>query len=179
MSFICRRVATAAEGSGKEGETDVFEMTAIPRNGSRRTRQSLQAIKAEFVGIVEACGYAILPGRLDRQLRELRKHLEPTLFGPAPPAPPAGCTLAAELSAFAPWWDEYVIPCVARGAAGGAATDTNTAAERAIREAVCLAFADILRDNSAFAASDLAVARAWLDGWASDVQLGPSAAGPS
>jgi len=105
----------------------------------------LQCIKKEFVGIFEMCGYAILPGRLGRQIPEIAKLLANVNHDEQ-------YALTEEYAIFNGWLNQSVRPHVKNG------VDVSKALELGLQEA----FLDILRDNSPFAAEENEMFQQWF-----------------
>jgi len=123
-----------------------FEVILIPRNAEKPrflTRPSLHCIKKEFVGIFEMCGFAILPGRLSNQIRELAKTLE---------SYKARKDLGVELQCFGDWVENYFLEWRAKG----------LVVPEAIEMGIKMAFLDILSDNSPFKSHDHSKIALWL-----------------
>lgn len=135
MSFVCWQ---------SDHEAPVYEMVMIPRTCGHMTRPSLRCIKAEFVGIMEMGGYAILPGRLTAQLQELSY----TLFSYRP--------MPKHLESFQAFVETYYIDTWEKMSD---CTDHRRIMEKAIGEA----FTQIIADNSAYSSRQLSVTITWLD----------------
>jgi len=126
-----------------------FEMIIFPRNADKSrflTRELLQCLKKEFVGIFEMCGYAILPGRLGRQIPLLA-----TTLASADHTKPY--ELTGEYEIFNGWLNQYVRPHAASG------VEISKALELGLQEA----FIGIIQDNSPFSAEDDAMFEQWFE----------------
>lgn len=172
---------TCITPAGRYTSGGEFQITLIPRNAEPkyRTRPSLHCIKHEFVGVFEMAGYAILPARLDGQLKELVQFLkqeegvtdcelekdtqrQQNLHPKKVKQGKASLReLPTTLAKFQQWLQHYYDPLLQHiGAEGGdAALQT---VEGRVERAVQLAFLDIVADNSPFSWSDKTVRDSWL-----------------
>eukprot|EP00040_Diaphanoeca_grandis_P022881 m.123665 g.123665 ORF g.123665 m.123665 type:complete len:241 (-) comp29005_c0_seq1:109-831(-) len=132
-SYICALLPATADRQA------TYELIVIPRTQGRMTRSSLRCIKSEFVGILEMAGFAILPGRLKKELTSL------LIEGKQP---------EGELEAYKQWMGEM-----------GVKTDptaSNLLVSDVATQALCDCFVAILEDNSGFDSTDLVTAKKWL-----------------
>eukprot|EP00123_Amoebidium_parasiticum_P006103 comp17156_c0_seq2/m.15984 comp17156_c0_seq2/g.15984 ORF comp17156_c0_seq2/g.15984 comp17156_c0_seq2/m.15984 type:complete len:342 (-) comp17156_c0_seq2:75-1100(-) len=134
MSFICY----------KSPENSAYDMIMIPRNCAHMTRKELQCLKKEFVGILEMCGYGILPGRLDKQLRVLSV----ALFNNQP--------IPADLTEFTDFANTWYAAARKRMED---CTEDWPIMEAALNEG----FASIIADNSPYPSKSVDVSTHWID----------------
>eukprot|EP00039_Didymoeca_costata_P030991 m.32559 g.32559 ORF g.32559 m.32559 type:complete len:409 (-) comp8427_c0_seq1:192-1418(-) len=122
------------------GPSSECELTLIPRTMGNMTRPTLHCIKAEFVGILEMAGFAILPGRLRKQLARLFVNKEA----------PVG-----DLQIFAQWMKEFNLSV-------GEERGTLLVENQAANHAIYVSFQHIIADNSAFPSRNQDIAKHWI-----------------
>lgn len=130
-------------------KTGDYEIIIFPRNADKSrflTRELLQCLKKEFVGIFEMCGYAILPGRLGRQIPQIA-----TLLSPLDHNLPY--QLTGEYEIFNGWLNQYVRPNVAKG------MEIPKALDLGLQEA----FLGIISDASPFKAEEDDMFTQWFE----------------
>jgi UDPglucose--hexose-1-phosphate uridylyltransferase len=127
-----------------------WELVIIPRNADPkfRTRQKLHCIKKEFVGIFEMAGYAILPGRLSTQLKQIADLLHQQEQGHT--------VSLGDLNIFQDWIDGWYTPV--KNSPEAASWSTEQRVEQALKNC----FLDILADNSPFAHDDANFTVPWI-----------------
>eukprot|EP00037_Helgoeca_nana_P001982 m.30915 g.30915 ORF g.30915 m.30915 type:complete len:430 (+) comp12265_c0_seq2:278-1567(+) len=139
MSFIASfhppSEPTKAPSSG------IYCMIVIPRTQQNVTSPSMHCIKSEFVGILEAAGFGILPGRLKTELSQLLLERLP---------------LDGDLAKYTDWMRELnVVPH-----SPGEVTELKSS--QIVADALYTSLVKILKDNSGFDSCDHGIARRWL-----------------
>lgn len=118
------------------------ELLLIPRSMGNMTRKFLHCIKAEFVGILEMAGFAILPGRLKSQLTSLL--LEEKSIN----------TDDEQLKQFSEWMETLNIQV-------DKDQSPDLVASKTVQDALNMSFELIIEDNSGFSAKDTDTAKKW------------------
>lgn len=163
LSFIC---SVQAQDSPASSESPGgFEMIIIPRTQAHVTSESMHCIKSEFVGILEAAGFGILPGRLKTELTQVLLENQPlegelTKYSRRPASPPSHIVFYRVVAQSVDCRYEHWLQQLNISRKPDHAADL--ASSPIAAQALYSSFVTILKDNSGFDACDHAIAKKWL-----------------